>query len=1161
MKITTRLLLLLTFTLFASVTGWAQNNVIVLTPTSTGSEGSTVYKDESILEISATDGSVSYFNSSATDDWTVAPSTTTIASVKGKQFTLKMGGMATTNTTLGDTFGATATQGGIDRSSTGELGVVSGAGGGIQLNEGMWFGLDATNLPTSVYLQISKVKVRYARTLTGVAVNRLTTENSLIFGNGTIPTLEDGQGWIDLSKLNCVVKGGAMTENLLAIFNAKVTNSTDSYRITGIELKIMENFDCAVVKTIVHPRLLLKAGEESKISTLIQQSPDFQKIHKYILNMCDSMLLKPALVYYVDSGDNMAVAQEAVNRIMYLSYAYRMTGNTNYLNKALGDIDTVCGFTDWNSSKSLDVCEMAFAVGLGYDWLYAQMSSTLKSKVRTAILNKALKNEVNKAFWNYTSNWNQVCIGGLSHAAMAIYGDGTTEMDTYSKNVIENILLKNPNSMNNYNNGNYAEGPMYWTYGNTYEVLMLSTLEGIYGTENALLNGLINTPGFLQSAQYMQFVTGTSGLAHNYADGVEGRNIAPAAFWMAKRLNDPSVLYVEKELMGMNRYTPLNSPDIKLPIALIYGKDINISNIQPPATSVWEGNGLQPVVFVRSYWQGSSGNYIGIKAGTPFNSHAHMDGGSFVYDSQGVRWAMDFGKEDYTAIKNSGVITYDSFNQNSTRWDVFRHSNISHNTLSIKKTTETDWQHHVATTSTTLDETYNTPQRKGAKMNLTNTLGLNNELNAAFRTITLENNVLKVVDSISNGIAAVDVYWNMATRAAAERIDASTLKLTQNGKTAILKVISSNPAVPFTIEYNRSTDPVTYDSTHTFERKNPGTIMLGFISTIPANTGVNFTVTLTDGAEVPPSVTVPVNQILLEIPTPLTANEGNALYYDESRFDFDTTGKSLISGDANNYAWTVYGSTNLDVAKGKNFLFRWEGMSTTETNEGINFGALLTKAGLDRDSKGEIGVRGGASTAIDPNEGFRFGLDLSGMSSSIKLQLSSVKFNYITSGKQVSIVNRNDVSKRKVTSTNGFVDVRDLNITAIGGANYPDIASFFNSGTTGNAFRLAGFKFDVLPYNVSAIDNPTTNSTNAQSRMVIAPAMVKDNFTISYNSPNAFDVKIQIFNMAGVCVYAKDFMNLTGNEININFGQMKSGVYLCQLIDNIGIITRKIVKE
>jgi hypothetical protein len=613
--------------------------------------------------------------------------------------------------------------------------------------------------------------------------------------------------------------------------------------------------------------------------------------------------------------------------------------------------------------------------------------------------------------------------------------------------------------------------------------------------------------------------------------------------------------------MRTNLYTPLNSSDTNLPLALIYGKDVNIENLQEPASPVWEGNGLQPVFFVRTGWQGSIGKYVGIKAGTPYHSHAHMDAGSFVYDTQGLRWAMDFGKEDYTAIKDGGANS-NSYDQNSIRWDIFRHTNISHNTISIKKTTETSWQHHVASAHATIDETYNTPERKGSKVNMTSIVGLNGELNAAFRTITIENNSsLRVLDSIQNGAESVNLYWNMATRATAAIVDGSTIKLTQGGKTVLLKVSSSNPAVSFTLVINRSTDPVFYDATATYERKNPGTVMVGFTATIPANALVNFTVTLTDGAEVAPTSSVATNQILLQIPSPLTANEGNALYYDESRFDIDANGKVAISGDANDYAWTVYGSTNLDAAKEKYFLFKWEPMGTTTTTEGSNFGSLLTKSGLDRDSNGEIGVRYGESAAIDANEGFHFGLDLSGLTSDIKLQLSYIKLNYLTSTKQATIVNRANVAKRKVTSLNGFVDVRDLNIIAIGGVNYPDLASLFNSGTTGNSFRLTGFKFDVLANSPSGTDNLLTNNFAHEYRATVFPNFVKSNFTIKYRNATTSDVKIRIYDTAGSLVYYNQLNNIESNDIEVNFEKMQSGVYFCNLIDNEGIITKKFIKE
>ena len=181
------------------------------------------------------------------------------------------------------------------------------------------------------------------------------------------------------------------------------------------------------------------------------------------------------------------------------------------------------------------------------------------------------------------------------------------------------------------------------------------------------------------------------------------------------------------------------------------------------------------------------------------------------------------------------------------------------------------------------------------------------------------------------------------------------------------------------------------------------------------------------------------------------------------------------------------------------------------------------------------------------------------MPNTTKLQLTHVKFNYITSSKQVTIVNRADVSKRKIASTNGHIDVRTLNITAVGGVNYPDFASFFNSGTTGNAFRLSGFRFDVLSNNVSAIDNLHTSDSDI--RAVVFPNLVKSNFTIKYNNANTSNVKIQIFDTTGISVYSKQSNNISTKDIEVNFEKMKSGIYFCNIIDNEGIITKKIIKQ
>jgi hypothetical protein len=1071
-------LILISF--LVTIASYSQNNTITLNALPAGTEGTTTFTDSSVFSIN-TLGVVSYNNSNTFDDWGVSATTITASGALNKTFDVLIGGMASVDQTEGNNYGKKILDGGIDRAADGALGIRGGAGNGIDVNEGIYFGLDLANISSSASFQITKIYVTLAGSAneSGVIASRLNPSQRIIFGNSTTPGVNypigNTESAIDISALNIYLQGGATNSDLVAIFNN--SPAVNNIRITKIELKVLTNIlNTTSITSTPHPRLLLKAGEEALIQSLISTSKEHNKTHAYIIETANSFLQSASLVKPV--GRLLSVSQDAIEQIFYLSYAYRMTGQMPYLTKAEAVMNTVCDFSSWDT-YSLDTTEMCFAVAIGYDWLYNGLSETTRQKVREKILNYGFLTQKNAAFWDYTSNWNQVCIGALSCAALAIYGDGTSQMDTEASFVINNILVKNPNSMNTYGNGNYPEGPMYWSYGTTYEVLMLSALEGIYGNNHEGINRLIATPGFLESAEYMQYVTGPTSLYFNYSDSTAKRIPLPAAIWMAEKANKPSLLSEEKKLMENGSYTEDFENRRFLPLALIYGKNISIDNLPEPQEKLWKGYGDQPVVMARTSWKGSTGKYLGLKGGTPTYSHAQMDGGFFVYDSQGIRWGMDFGKYDYDA---QGAIEDNDYSQISERWDIFRVSNLSQNTISIKKASETGWQHHKVNGAATIDEVYDTTAKRGGKVNLKSLLGLNNELLAATRSAYLvDESYLEIKDFLSNGAEPINLYWNMVTKSLVETISPSKIKLTQGGKTVILEIVSSNPLVSFTLATNRSTDPVFYNPTATADSKNPGTVMIGFEASIPANNDVTFTVTIKDDVEVPPSSVEPINSIVLDLPNPTTGLEGNSLYSDTSELHIDANGEVSIGGEYLNYAWSVYGDTNLNSANNSKFFFKWKSMATTNINQGVNYGAMLTQAGIDRASTGELGVRGGAGNGIDPNEGFNLGFDLSFLPTNVQLQLVKVGVSEITSTENGIIVNRKDTTKRmtfggssstasvKFSTGKGDVNVESLGITLTGGQTNYDLASLFNPATTGS-FRMTKFVFKLLTpsYSIAA---------------------------------------------------------------------------------------------
>ncbi len=61
-------------------------------------------------------------------------------------------------------------------------------------------------------------------------------------------------------------------------------------------------------------------------------------------------------------------------------------------------------------------------------------------------------------------------------------------------------------------------------------------------------------------------------------------------------------------------------------------------------------------------------------------SHAHMDAGSFILESQGVRFLVDPGMQDYESLERTGLDLWNQ-SQESERWGVFRLGADAHNIL------------------------------------------------------------------------------------------------------------------------------------------------------------------------------------------------------------------------------------------------------------------------------------------------------------------------------------------------------------------------------------------------------------------------------------------------------------------------------------------------
>lgn len=120
----------------------------------------------------------------------------------------------------------------------------------------------------------------------------------------------------------------------------------------------------------VHPRLLWPLGGSEAIKEAMAEYPQLASVHERILRECAAMFFQEPVECILEGKRLLGVSRMAFKRIFYLSYAYRMTNDERYAQRAEREMLAVSHFSDWNPSHFLDVGEMVMALSIGYDWLY-----------------------------------------------------------------------------------------------------------------------------------------------------------------------------------------------------------------------------------------------------------------------------------------------------------------------------------------------------------------------------------------------------------------------------------------------------------------------------------------------------------------------------------------------------------------------------------------------------------------------------------------------------------------------------------------------------------------------------------------------------------------------------------------------------------------------
>jgi len=544
-----------------------------------------------------------------------------------------------------------------------------------------------------------------------------------------------------------------------------------------LESDLRARFDALIEKP--HPRLV------TNNDTLPDTGP-LEGFVAEIIKEADALCAVAPLGRVMEGRRLLAVSREALRRMQILSVAWMRGRDRRHLERAEAELLAVCAFEDWNPDHYLDTAEMMLGVSFGYDILYNALSPESRETIAGALWRLGLSTALdNKQWWvRSNSNWGQVCHAGATAAAVVLAGRHPEEAFAVMSRAYENIRIP----MGEYGaDGVYPEGPMYWDYGTSFNVIWFIIAGHAPGTVYDI--GMI--PGFAESAGFVLHTTAPSGYCFNFADCSLGRRNFPALLWFAERYPElyggagAGVFATEWGTLAENprRYVG----NRVAPLICLFGLGGKNGTGDPtcemkqstqagePVPLDYVGHGPSEIVTMRSAWDDPKAWYVGIKAGTPSAPHGHMDTGSFILEAKGVRWACEAGMENYHNLEKIGFNLWDG-KQDGDRWNVFRYGAVSHNIIRIN-----DGKQNVKSHVRIDDCDLNVPS-PGVRLDLTPAYGRPVTREFVFRG----RSSLEITDTVG-GLGEGDVVRFQMLTKAAPAIGGSVLTLTQDGETLTLE--------------------------------------------------------------------------------------------------------------------------------------------------------------------------------------------------------------------------------------------------------------------------------------------------------------------------------------------------------------------------------------
>lgn len=419
-----------------------------------------------------------------------------------------------------------------------------------------------------------------------------------------------------------------------------------------------------------HPRVFFDIDDINYINKKIETGDAlWKKAYNKDISYADDVISRYPVTASCSDSNKQTEASNLYKTLKNCIVAYRITGNTKYSDKAIEKILTIC---EWksagNGTSNLTAGYLAMSFAMCYDAFYDLLTedqcSIIKDGARKLILNdmvlayKGAGGPGKMKWMKMNDNFVGFISGGAAAFCAAFWDEGDMKEDISF--LLPNVIKSMEIAVSLYG----PEGGFY--EGAPYSEFMLEMLtQGVEGLIRCCGTdyGLGNEEGFSEAGSMFVYLTGSENQMNFHdTDSYFDRNgsfISPRVqytylpFWFAMRY-------------GKMLYSELNYRKYELHPTTVYGGDNTLGIMSmfyyTKAKECSDSADMANAPLDRYFHNAEAGSFrsgfghknetfVGFHGGYTGLTHDMLDIGEFVFESDGIPWAIDIGKDNYNLPK------------------------------------------------------------------------------------------------------------------------------------------------------------------------------------------------------------------------------------------------------------------------------------------------------------------------------------------------------------------------------------------------------------------------------------------------------------------------------------------------------------------------------